>query len=118
MKAYTTFGAGASATAALSKTLQPLPAGVTTVNEVVVPTGANPSKLGTWIQRAAVEGNVSDDVPAEYAEMVDWSAKLLSDPTTALAINMAGSPAGDKMLAKLGGVEGDSAYLLFGLVAE
>lgn len=118
MKAYTTFGAGASATAALSNTLQPLPGGVNNVNEVLVPEGANPSKVGTWIQRAAVEGKASDDVPAEHVEMVEWSAKLLSDPTTALAINMAGNPAGDKMLAKLGGAEGDSAYLVFGLVAE
>ena len=117
MKAFTTFGAGAAADTIGTRTLQPLPASVVTVQAVDVPEGANPSKLGTWIQQYALAGNVSADVPPDLVDVVSGAASLLSaDSSVALAIDMTGNPAGEKMRDRLGGGPGDRPWLVFGLV--
>ena len=116
-KGFTTFGVGATATAAFDRTLVPLPAGILRVQEIAVPEGVNPSKLGTWVQRVALDDTMADDVPAELHEPIRLAAAALDDPNVALAIDMSGNPAGDKMLVKMGGGEGDSAFLIFGLTA-
>ena len=119
MKAFTTFGVGATAADAFARPMQPLPTGITEVHEVSVPEGANPSKLGTWIQRTALDGGgaASAEVPADMALLVSHAAALLEGPNMALAISMAGNAAGDKMRVRLGAVDGEQAYLLFGLTA-
>ena len=117
MKAFTTFGVGATATEAFERPMQPLPLGITEVHEVSVPEGANPSKLGTWIQRAALDGAPPTDTPPEVAFLVGQAAALLDNPNMALAISMAGNAAGDKMRVRLGAAEGEQAFLLFGLTA-
>ena len=117
MKAFTTFGAGAAADTIGTRILQPLPASVTTVRAVEVPGGSNPSKLGTWIQQCALSGTVSGDVPPDLVEAVGSAAGVLSaDATVALAIDMTGTPAGEKMRDRLGGGPGDRPWLVFGLV--
>ena len=117
MKAFTTFGAGAEADAIGTRTMQPLPASVATVRAVDVPDGANPSKLGTWIQQCALSGSVSADVPPDLVDIVGAAAGVLSaDATVALAIDMTGNPAGEKMRDRLGGGSGDRPWLVFGLV--
>ena len=117
MKAFTTFGAGAAADTIGTRTLQPLPASVATVRAVEVPEGANPSKLGTWIQQCALAGTVSADVPPDLVATVGAAAGVLSaDATVALAIDMTGNPAGEKMRDRLGGGPGDRPWLVFGLV--
>ncbi len=117
MKAFTTFGAGAAADTIGTRTLQPLPASVVTVQAVDVPEGANPSKLGTWIQQCALAGNVSADVPPDLVDVVSAASGVLSaDSSVALAIDMTGNPAGEKMRDRLGGGPGDRPWLVFGLV--
>jgi hypothetical protein len=115
MKAFTTFGIGATAAAVIDRTLQPLPNGILAIQEVAVPAGMNPSKLGTWIQRAALDGVVADDCQEDQRAYVLQAAALLDDPNTALAIDMTGNPAGDKMRERMGAAEGESAFLVFGL---
>ena len=117
MKAFTTFGAGAAADSIGARTLQPLPSSIVSVLAVDVPAGANPSKLGTWIQQCALGGDVSPEVPADLVDRVRVAAQLLmGDPSVALAIDMTGNPAGEKMGARLGGAPGDRPWLVFGLV--
>ncbi len=118
-KAFTGFGVGPTADAAIDRTLAPLPAGILRVQEIAVPDGVNPSKLGTWIQRFALDDTMSDDAPAELHVHIRTAAGALDDPNVILAIDMTGSPAGDKMRARLGATDADLTYLLFGLtVAE
>ena len=117
MKAFTTFGVGATAAEAFERPMQPLPLGITEVHEVSVPAGTNPSKLGTWIQRAALDGAPPTDTPPDVAFLVGQAAALLDNPNMALAISMAGNAAGDKMRVRLEAVEGEQAFLLFGLTA-
>ena len=117
MKAFTTFGVGATAAEAFERPMQPLPLGITEVREVSVPEGANPSKLGTWIQRAALDGAPPTDTPPDVAFLVGQAAALLDNPKLALAISMAGNAAGDKMRVRLVAAEGEQAFLLFGLTA-
>jgi hypothetical protein len=45
------------------------------------------------------------------------AAGLLDDPNVALALDMSGNPAGDKMRERLGAGEHDRSYLVFGLHA-
>ena len=118
MKAFTTFGVGATAAAAFERPMQPLPLGITEVHEVSVPEGANPSKLGTWIQRAALDGTPPADAPPDVAFLVGQAAALLDNPNLALAISMAGNAAGDKMRVRLEAADDEQAYLLFGLTAS
>lgn len=117
MKVFTTFGVGPVGAKAGERTLQPLPNGILRVQEVDVPAGANPSKLGTWIQRAALDGSAPDDCPEDMRACVQQAAGALDDPNVALAIEMTGNPAGDKMAARLGAGEHDRPYLVFGLTA-
>jgi hypothetical protein len=114
-KAFTTFGAGRSGSEAFDRPMQPLPLGITHALEIAVPAEINPSKFGTWIQRTALEGVCADDVPAEVRGEVERAAGLLDDPNAAIALDMSGTPAGDKMRDKLGCADDDHAYLLFGL---
>ena len=116
-KAFTTFGVGATAEGAFDRTLQPLPLGITHVREVAVPDGVNPSKLGTWVQRAALDGAVPADASPELHLAIAQAAALLDDPNVALAIDMTDNAAGDKMRAKLGAADGEQAFLLFGLTS-
>ena len=117
MKAFTTFGIGTTADKVLDRTLQPLPAGITAVQEVSVPEGANGSKLGTWIQRAALDNAVPEECPEDMRAYVLQAAAVLDDPNTALAIDMTGNPAGDKMRARMEATEAERAYLVFGLTS-
>lgn len=117
-KAFTGFGVGPTADAAMDRTLQPLPAGILRVQEIAVPEGVNPSKLGTWIQRFALDDTMSDDAPTELHVHIRTVAGGLDDPNVVLAIDMTGSPAGDKMRARLGATEADLTYLLFGLTVS
>jgi hypothetical protein len=114
-KAFTTFGAGRSGSEAFDRPMQPLPLGITHVLEAPVPDGVNPSKFGTWVQRTALEGTCADDVPEEVRADVVRVAGILDDPNAAIALDMSGTPAGDKMREKLGCGEGDYPYLVFGL---
>ncbi len=118
MKAFTTFGIGPSADRVLDRTLQPLPAGITAIREVSVPDGANGSKLGTWIQRAALDSAAPEECPADLRAYVQQAAGLLDDPNLALAIDMTGSPAGEKMRERMGAGPDERAFLVFGLNAS
>jgi hypothetical protein len=118
MKAFTTFGIGPTADKVLDRTLQPLPAGITAVREVAVPDGANGSKLGTWIQRAALDNAVPEDCPEDQRAYILQAAGLLDDPNTALAIDMTGNPVGDKMRERMKAADGERAFLVFGLTAS
>jgi hypothetical protein len=117
MKSFNTFGVGATGAAAGERTLAAMPNGIVSVRELAVPEGANPSKLGTWIQRAALDNAVPDDCPDNLRAYVVQAAALLDDPNLALAIDMTGNPAGEKMAARLGAGEHDHPYLVFGLTA-
>lgn len=116
-KGFTTFGVGATAHAAFDRTLAPLPNGITSVQEINVPAGVNPSKLGTWVQRLALDGTLADDAPIEHHVHIRTAAGALDDPNLALALDMSGNPAGDKMLERMKAAAGESAFLLIGLVA-
>jgi hypothetical protein len=117
VKAWTTFGVGSSPDQ--GRTLQELPGSVRGVSTLDVPTGANPSKIATWVQRLATDGVLADECPAEFADAVHLGAlSLTHDHTQALAINMTGNPIGDKMRERLQAAEGEQAWLLFGLVDE
>lgn len=118
MRTFNTFGVGPVGSKAGEKTLAALPNAITSVREVAVPEGANPSKLGTWIQRTALDGAVPDDCGDDLRAYVLQAAGLLDDPNLALAIDMTGNAAGEKMAARLGAMEGDHPYLIFGLAAS
>ena len=114
-KGFTTFGIGTTALTAFDRTLQPLPSGILRVQEVNVPDGMNPSKLGTWIQRVALDDSMSDDAPVEHHGHIRLAAGVLDDPNASLAIDMTGNPAGDKMRERMGAADGETAFLIFGL---
>ena len=114
-KGFTTFGIGATAQVAFDRTLQPVPAGILRIQEVAVPEGMNPSKLGTWVQRVAIDDTMPDDAPAEHHAHIRLAAGALDDPNIALAIDMTGNPAGQKMREKMNAADGESAFLVFGL---
>jgi hypothetical protein len=114
LQAWTTFAIGTEA--AQGRTMQPLPDGVTSVVEFSAPEGVNPSKVGTWIQRRVADGVLPAECPPELAETIELgAAALATTPTTALAIDMTGNPAGDKMRVRLEATEGERAWLVFGL---
>lgn len=114
-KGFTTFGVGTTAHAAFDQTLQPLPGGILRVQEIAVPEGMNPSKLGTWVQRVALDDTMPDDAPTEHHAHIRLAAGVLDDPNIALAIDMTGNPAGEKMREKMKAADGESAFLVFGL---
>jgi len=115
-RAFTGFGAGRSAEEALASA--EVPPSLSRVGEVVVPTGENPSKVGTFVQRVALDPTALAEVPATLRSTVEVAAAQLAEsPDLALAVSMAGTPAGDKMLARLAPSDGQAvAWLLFGLV--
>ncbi len=116
-KAFTTFGAGRVGAECIDSTMQPMPLGITHVIEVEVPDGSNPSKVGTWIQRCALDGSVPDDVTDAERLFITQAAAQLDDPNSALAISMAGTVAGEKMRDRLNAPadSGLHPYLVFGL---
>lgn len=116
-RAVTGFGAGRTADEALASA--DLPPSLSRVGEIAVPEGENPSKVGTFVQRVALDPTSMDGVPPELRSTVEVAAAQLAESADlALAISMAGTPAGDKMLAKLAPADaGAVPWLLFGLVA-
>ena len=115
-RAFTGFGAGRNAEEALAGA--EVPPSLTRVAEVVVPPGENPSKVGTFVQRVALDPGARAQVPEVLRGTVEAAAaQLVASPELALAVSMAGSPAGAKMLARLAPTDGEAvAWLLFGLV--
>jgi hypothetical protein len=115
-RAVTGFGAGRTADEALAGA--DIPPSLSRVGEIAVPEGENPSKVGTFVQRVALDPAAMDGVPAELRSTVEIAAAQLAEsPDLALAISMAGTPAGDKMLARLApDDEAAVPWLLFGLV--
>ena len=115
-RAFTGFGAGRTADEALASAK--VPPSLSRVGEVAVPEGENPSKVGTFVHRVALDSASLAEVPAELRSTVEVAAAQLAEsPDLALAISMAGTPAGDKMLARLAPADGHAVpWLLFGLV--
>ncbi len=95
-----------------------MPPSLTRVAEVVVPPGENPSKVGTFVQRVALDPAALAEVPEALRGTVEAAAaRLVASADLALAVSMAGSPAGAKMLARLAPTDDEAvAWLLFGLV--
>lgn len=92
--------------------------GTGAVRRVEVPAGANPSKLGTWVQRVAQDPAATADVPEEHRAMVgEVAAALRADPSTCLAVELQGDLA-DRTRARAGAPPDADAYLLFGLADE
>ncbi len=115
-RAFTGFGAGRTAEEALAGA--EVPPGLTRVAEVAVPAGENPSKVGTFVQRVALDPMALGEVPEALLGTVEAAAaQLVGSPDLALAVSMAGTPAGAKMLARLAPSDDQAvAWLLFGLV--
>jgi hypothetical protein len=115
-RAFTGFGAGRTADEALAAA--EVPPSLSRVGEVAVPEGANPSKVGTFVQRVALDPSALADVPAELRSTVEVAAAQLAEsPDLALAVSMEGTPAGDKMLTRLAPSDDQAVpWLLFGLV--
>lgn len=116
---FTSFAAGPSADEAYRAAVAAggAPAGSSVVREVPVPAGADPSKLGTWIQRVAQDPAALNEVTAEHRDEVQAAAALLTGPRTCLAVEMGGR-VGERMRARLDAGPEDRVYLLFGLVDE
>jgi len=115
-RAFTGIGAGRTADEALASA--EVPASLSRVGEVAVPEGENPSKVGTFVQRVALDADALAGVPAVLRSTVEAAAAQLAEsPELALAISMAGTPAGEKMLARLAPADDEAVpWLLFGLV--
>jgi hypothetical protein len=115
-RAFTGFGAGRNAEEALAGA--EVPPSLTRVAEVVVPPGENPSKVGTFVQRVALDPAALAEVPEALRGTVEAAAaRLVASADLALAVSMAGSPAGAKMLARLAPTDDEAvAWLLFGLI--
>jgi len=115
-RAFTGIGAGRTADEALAGA--EVPPSLSRVGEIKVPEGENPSKVGTFVQRVALDAATLDDVPVELRSTVEVAAAQLAEsPDLALAISMAGTPAGDKMLARMAPTDDQATpWLLFGLV--
>ena len=117
MRAFTTLGAGADLEAAYRAACEqggPV-AGTTAVRLVEVPAGANPSKVGTWVQRVAQDPEAAAEVPEEHRAMVEHEAGSLRDDwAMCLAIQLDGDLA-ERTKTRAGAPAGASAYLLFGL---
>ena len=116
-RALTGFGAGTTADEAFRQA--GLPSDVTHAQAVAVPEGANPSKVGTYVQRVALDPNALEEVPAELQDLVETAAMhLRGDRTLALAVDMGGTPAGDKMLARLSPATPDARPWLVMAIAD
>lgn len=119
LRAFTTFAAGTNVEEAYRSAVErggPVTA-TSGVREVEVPPGADPSKLGTLIQRVAQDPFMLDDVPDDQRQVVTEAAELLVESTTCLGIAMDGA-VGERMKARLDTGPEDVPYLLFGLVEE
>lgn len=119
-RAFTCLGAGADLDAAYRSAVgEGGPVAATTgVREVDVPDGANPSKLGTWVQRVAQDPAAAADVPDDHRAAVEKEAvALMADPSTCLAIRLEGDLA-ERTRTRAGAAADDAAYLLFGLAPE
>ena len=116
-RAFTGFGAGRTADEAFASA--EVPPSLSRVGEVAVPPGENPSKVGTYVQRVALDSSALAAVPDVLRSTVEVAAARLAEaPELALAISMEGTPAGDKMLARLAPADGQAVpWLIFGLVA-
>lgn len=120
MRAFTTLGAGPDLEQAYAAAAaQGGPLAVTgAVRRVEVPAGANPSKVGTWVQRVAQDPTATADVPEEHRAMVEAVAESLrADLSTCLALELQGDLA-DRTRARAGAPPDARAYLLFGLADE
>lgn len=119
-RAFTSLGAGAGLQEAWQAAVAqggPL-ASTTAVREVPVPAGANPSKLGTWVQRVAQDPAATADVPDEHREAVEEAAGVVrDDPATCLAIALEGDLA-ERTRTRAGAPPDAKAYLLFGLAVD
>lgn len=119
-RAFTTLGAGADLEQAYRAAVAqggPL-AATGGVRPVEVPPGANPSKLGTWVQRVAQDPAAGAEVPAEHrAAVEEVAATLRADPSVCLAIELEGDLAA-RTRARAGAPDDAGAYLLFGLADE
>ncbi|MGH9178470.1 MAG: hypothetical protein ACRD0N_07945 [Acidimicrobiales bacterium] len=117
MRAFTSLGAGRGLDEAYQAAVAqggPV-ASTTTVQEVAVPAGAEPSKLGTWVQRVAQDPAAAADVPEEHRAAVEAAAGIvMAEPTTCLAIALDGTLA-ERTRARAGAPDDADAYLLFGL---
>jgi hypothetical protein len=117
VRAFTSLGAGRSLEEAYQAAVAqggPV-ASTTTVQEVPVPAGAEPSKLGTWVQRVAQDPAAATDVPEEHRAAVEAAAGIvMAEPTTCLAIALEGAVA-ERTRARAGAPDDADAYLLFGL---
>ena len=118
-RAFTCLGAGAGLQEAYRAAVDeggPIVA-TTSVREIEL-AGANPSKVGTWVQRVAQDPSAAGDVPEEHRAAVEKEAvALLGDPGTCLAVALEGDLA-DRTRARAGASPDDRAYLLFGLAAD
>ena len=119
-RAFTTLGAGPGLDDAYRAAMAqggPL-AATTSVRELSVPAGANPSKLGTWVQRVAQDPASAADVPDEHRAVVEEAAGVVvAEPATCLAIALEGDLA-ERTKARAGAPADARAYLLFGLADE
>jgi hypothetical protein len=119
-RAFTTLGAGADAEHAYRVAREqggPL-AATASVREVPVPGGADASRFGTWVQRAAQDAEAAAAVPdAARSAVEEAAASLLADPATCLAVEMEGALA-ERVKARAGAAPDARAYLLFGLAPE
>ena len=117
MRAFTTLGAGADLEAAYQAAREqggPV-AGTTAVLLIELPAGANPSKVGTWVQRVAQDPAAVSDVPEEHrAQVEEVASSLRSDQATCLALELDGDLA-ERTRVRAGAPAGAGAYLLFGL---
>lgn len=112
---FTTYSAGrdlASAFAAAD-----VPSTHRRVEELAVPDDANPSKVCTFVQKAVLDPVTLTEVPVDLRALVESTAGVLQDdPTLILAIDMRGSPVGDRMRARLAPDDDEAVpYLLFGI---
>ncbi len=71
-RAFTGFGAGRTAEEALAGA--EVPPSLTRVAEVVVPPGENPSKVGTFVQRVALDPEALAEVPDALRGTVEAAA--------------------------------------------
>ncbi|MGH9282434.1 MAG: hypothetical protein ACRD0S_05805 [Acidimicrobiales bacterium] len=119
-RAFTSLGAGHGLDEAYRAAVEqggPV-AATTTVREIPVPAGAEPSKLGTWVQRVAQDPAAAADVPEEHRAAVEAAAGIvMAEPATCLAIALEGQLA-ERTRARAGAPPDAGAYLLFGLAAE
>jgi hypothetical protein len=119
-RTFTTLGSGLGLEQAYAAAVAeggPL-ASTTSVHRVEVPPGANPSKLGTWVQRVAQDPAATADVPEAHRAAVEAAAAgLRADPGTCLAIELDGELA-ERTRARAGAPPEAGAYLLFGLAEE